>query len=101
MGGQQYNEQPLARDDERLLRPSQECFQSRFSLDREAHREKVRRQEKGERQSRQPVDQERPPRGMPAVVAAAHATTATMARMPSTASATPITAITPSAARPR
>src|SRR5204862_2226476 len=77
---------------QRLIAPAQEAFERRFAADGEAERQKMQRQENGERQAGQPVGERGEPKCALAVtqVAQRHgSTTATTARAPSRNSSTP------------
>jgi hypothetical protein len=89
---------------QRLIAPAQEALERRFAADGEAERQKMQRQENGERQARQPVHERGDPKHALAVpqVAQRHgSTTATTARAPSRNSSTPKAPASMPAARSR
>src|SRR6266536_5827524 len=102
MRGEQKDQRDFGGLDERCFSPAQKLFERGFTLERLRERGKVQRKEQGQREARDAVDEERPVRRVTSVAPARarHWITATMARVPSTSSATPMSAHTASAARP-
>src|SRR5438067_8517260 len=103
MRGQSKDQRDLARDHERAVRPGEERIQRRGTVERLRQGQEVDGQKKREHKSRKPVDEKGPVSGMAPVapIACAHRVTARMAIAPRTASATPKSTKTTSAARPR
>src|SRR5712671_2494583 len=89
---EQEHETALGDLDERLIAPTQERFERRFTANGEAERQEMQRQEDGQRQTGQPVHQRRDPEHAPAMVQPArrhHSVTAATARRPRISSAIP------------
>src|SRR6266700_2153701 len=101
MCGEQKDQRDFGGLDERCFSPAQKLFERGFTLERLRERGKVQRKKQCQRETRDAVDEERPVRGVTSVAPGLHSVTATMARVPSASSATPMSAHTASAARPR
>src|SRR6266700_7238176 len=101
MCGEQKDQRDFGGLDERCFSPAQKLFERGFTLERLRERGKVQRKEQGQREARDAVDQERPVRRVTSVAPGIHSVTAAMARAPSTSSATPMSAHTAPATRPR
>src|SRR5262245_7663482 len=92
MHQKQENETAFGKLYQRLLAPAQEAVERTFAADGKAERQKVQRQENGQRQAGQPVHQRRHPEHALAMaqVPRGHAsTTATTARSPSNSKVAP------------
>src|SRR5262249_5254727 len=100
MRRKEHHQDPLGRDDDRLLAPLENPVECRLALERLSQHEEVRRQEERQRDSGDAMHEERPPAGV--IAKRAHdATTANTARRPSASNAKATAAIVHSAARPR
>src|SRR5437763_16561173 len=103
MRRQSKDQRDLARDHPGRVRPGEESVERYGTVERLRQGQEVNGQKKRQREAREPMDEKRPVGGVSAVppVTSVHHVTATIARAPRTASATPKSATTMFAARPR